>query len=82
MQRVAVTEDRSCGRGKEVHRFQKDQINGCIKQRKGDAETKTGFRTVQHIIKTWRDGGEPSSSRKKCGGRKLLNDYDWRSLKQ
>lgn len=35
------------------------------------AETTTiGLRTVIHIVKNWKDSGEPSSLRKKCGGEK------------
>lgn len=29
--------------------------------------TKIGLRTVLRIMKTWKDSGEQSSSRKKCG---------------
>ena len=32
--------------------------------------TKIGFRTVQCVIKTWKDSGELSSWRKKCGWEK------------
>ena len=32
--------------------------------------TKIGLRTVQRISKNWKDSGEPSSSREKCGRKK------------
>lgn len=52
--------------GKDVNLFQKAQIIG-LHQAKKTETTKIGLRTVQRIIKTWKDSGEPSSSRKKCG---------------
>ena len=71
-----MSEDISCGRGKDVTLFQKGQIIGLhqAKKKEIDEATKTGLRTVQHIIKTWKDSGEPSSSRKKCGRKKILTD--------
>ena len=42
--------------------------------------TGIGLRTAQRIIKTWKDSGEPSSSRKKCGWKKILNDHDLKRL--
>lgn len=73
-------------RGKDVNLFQKGQIIGLHQAKKTTKEiaetTKIGLRTVQHIIKTWKDSGEPSSSRKKCGRKKILNDRDRRSLKR
>ena len=36
--------------------------------------TKIGLRTVQRIIENWKDSGEPSSSREKCGRKK---NPDW-----
>ena len=65
-----MSEDASCGRGKDVAVFQKDTIIGMhqAKKTKEIAEiTGTGLRTVQSIIKTWTDSGEPSTSRKKSG---------------
>ena len=41
----------------------------CIKQIKYleiAENTKIGLKSVQRIIKNWKDGGEPSSLRKKC----------------
>ena len=43
--------------------------------------TKTELRTVHWIIKTWKDSGEPSSSRKMWSEKKILNNQDQRSLK-
>jgi len=43
--------------------------------------TKIGLRTVQRIIEIWKDSGEPSSLREKCGRKKILTDRDRRSLK-
>ena len=54
----------------------------CVVFSKEIAETtKIGLRTVQRIIKNWKDSGrEPSSSRKKCGWKKILIDRDQRSV--
>ena len=79
-----MSEDISSGHGKDVTLFQKAQIidlHQAKKTKETDETTKTGLRTVQHIIKTWKESGEPSSSRKKCGQKKILNDYDRRSLR-
>ena len=66
-----MSEDTSCGRGKDVSLCQKGQIIGMYQAKKTSKEmaetTKIGLRTVQRIIKNWKDSGEPSSSRKKCG---------------
>ena len=52
----------SCGCGKDVSLFKKGQIHWHVSSReniKGDAETtQTGLRTVQYIIKNWKDGVE------------------------
>ena len=54
--------------------FEKGQIIGMHQAEKTSKEiaetTKIGLRTVQHIIKNWKDSGEPLSSRKKCGRKK------------
>ncbi len=79
-----MSEDTSCGYGKYVNLFQKGQIIGMHQAKKTSKEiaetTKTGLRTVQRIIKNWKDSGEPSSLRKKCGRKKILIDRDRRSL--
>ncbi len=63
--------------GKDVHLFQKGQIIGMHQAKKTFKEiaeaTKIDLRTVQRIIKNWKDSGEPSST--------ILNDRDRRSLK-
>ncbi|MEQ2304719.1 hypothetical protein AMECASPLE_030191 [Ameca splendens] len=68
------------GRGKDVSVFQKGQIIGMHQAEKTSKETaeatKIGLITVQHIIKNWKDSGDPSSLRKKCGREKILNDRD------
>lgn len=73
-----------CGRGKDVNLFQKGHIIGINSSKENIQEdhetTQTGLRTVQCIIKTWKDSGEPLSLRKKCGQKKILNDR--RSLKR
>ena len=60
--------------------FKKGQIVDMHQAEKTSKEivetTKIVLRTVQRIIKTWKDNGEPSSSRKKCGQNKILNDGD------
>ncbi|KAF7648268.1 hypothetical protein LDENG_00159640 [Lucifuga dentata] len=54
-----MSEDISCGRGKDVTLFQKGQIIGLHQAKKTTKEiaetTKIGLRTVQCIIKTWKD---------------------------
>ncbi len=72
-----MSEDTSCGRGKDVNLFQKGQIIGMHQAKKAFkqiAEAKIELRTVQRSIKYWKDSGEPSS--------KILNDRDRRSLKR
>ena len=57
--------------------FRRVKLLACIKQREELAETpKIGLRTVQDNIKNQKDSGEPTSSRKKCGRKKILNDHD------
>lgn len=81
-----MSKDTSRGRGKDVSLFEKGQIIGMHQAEKTSKEiaetTKIGLRTVQRIIKNWKDSGDPSSSRKKCGRKKILNDRDRRSLKR
>ena len=79
-------EDTSCGPGKDVNLFQRGQIIGRHQAKKISKEiagtTKIGLRTVECIIKNWKDSGEQSSSRKKCGRKKFwMNQRDQRSLK-
>ena len=74
-----MSEDSSCGRGKDVNLFQKGQII-CMHQAKKASKqiaetTKTGLRAAQHIIENWKDRREPSSSKKNCRQKKILNDY-------
>ena len=67
-----MTEDISCDRGKDVTLFQRGQIIKAKKTTKETDETnKVGLRAVQRIIKTWKESGEPSSSRRKCGWKKI-----------
>ena len=58
-------EDTSCGHGKDVNLFEKGQIIRMHRAKKTSEEIvetiKIGLRTVQHIIKNWKDSGEPSS---------------------
>ncbi|KAK1796679.1 hypothetical protein P4O66_009702, partial [Electrophorus voltai] len=81
-----MSKDTSCGHGKDIHLFQKGQIIGMHQVEKTSMEiaetTKIGLRTVQRIIKKWKDSGETSSSRKESGLKKILNDRDRRSLKR
>lgn len=69
-----MLEDISYGRGKNVTLFRNGQIIGLHQAKKRTKDipetTKIGFRTVQFIIKTWKDSGELSSWRKKCGWEK------------
>ena len=80
-----MLKDRSRGCGKDGSLFAKGQIIGMHQAEKTSKEisetTKIGLRAVQRIIKNWKDSGEPSSSRKKCGRKKILIDCDRRSLK-
>ena len=73
-------------RHKDVSLFEKGQITGMPQAEKTSKEiagtTKIGLRAAQCIIKNWKDSGEPSSSRKKCGRKKILIDCDWWSLKR
>ncbi len=76
-----MSEDTSCDRGKDVNLFQKGQIIGMHQAKKTSKEiaetTKIGLRTVQHIIKNWKDSGEPSSLRKKMWSGKNL---EWSAI--
>ncbi len=69
-----MSEDTSCGYGKDVNLFQNGQIVGMHQAKKTSKEiaktTKIRLRTVQRIIKNWKDSGEPSSS--------ILIDHDRR----
>ncbi|MED6272004.1 hypothetical protein CHARACLAT_025883, partial [Characodon lateralis] len=62
---TTMSKDTSCGRGKKV--CFRSQIIGMHQAQKTSKEiaetTKTGLRTVQHIIKKWKDSGDPSSSK-------------------
>ena len=73
-----MSKDTSRGSGKDVSLFKKDKIIGmhqAEKTSKEIAETiRIVLRTVQIIIKNWKDSGKPSSSRKKCGRKKILID--------
>ena len=76
--------DTSRDHGKDVSLFEKGQITSMHQATtsKEIAETTNiGLRTVQRIIKNWKDRREPSSSRKKCGQKKILTDRDQGSLK-
>ena len=81
-----MSKDTSCGRGKDVNLFQKGQFISLHQAEKTSKEiaetTKIGLRTVQRIIKKWKDSGETSSSRKEWGQTQILNDRDRRSLKR
>ncbi|GBN21011.1 hypothetical protein AVEN_37404-1 [Araneus ventricosus] len=74
------------GHGKDVSNFKKDQIIGLHQSMKTTKEiaeiTGIGLRSVQSIIKTWEDIGEPSISRNKCDRIKLSSSRDRRSLKR
>ena len=62
-----------------MNMFQKGQIFGLHQAQKTKViaqTTKIRLRTVQRIIEIWKDSGEPSSSRKKCGRNKLFDDRD------
>ncbi|GBL85901.1 Transposable element Tcb1 transposase [Araneus ventricosus] len=73
-------------RGKDVSDFKKGRIIGLHQSKKTTKEvaeiTGIGLRSVQRIFKTWKDSGEPPTSRNKCGRKKLLNSRDRRSLKR
>ena len=75
-----MSEDISCGRGKDVTPFQQGPIISFHQAKKTTKEiahtTKTVLRTVRCIFKTWKGSGELSSSGKKCGPEKILNDCD------
>ena len=75
-----MSEDTSCDCGKDVNQFQNSQIIGMHQAQKTSKEiaetTKIGLRTVQGINENWKDSGEPSSSRKKCGRKHISNDPD------
>ncbi|MEQ2222275.1 hypothetical protein ILYODFUR_024466 [Ilyodon furcidens] len=80
-----MSKDASHGGRKDVSLFEKGQIIGMHHAEKTSKEiaetTKIGLRTVQRIIKNWKDTGDPLSSKKKSGRKKTLNDHDRRSLK-
>ncbi|GBO30769.1 hypothetical protein AVEN_174175-1 [Araneus ventricosus] len=61
------------GRGEDVSDFRKGQIIGLHQSKKTTKGiTGIGLRSVQRIIKTGKDSGEPSTSRNKCGLKKLF----------
>ncbi len=63
-----MSEDTSCGRGKDVNLFQKGQIIGMRQAKKTSKETAETTKIVlRTFIKNWKHNGKPSSSRKKCG---------------
>ncbi|GBN18124.1 hypothetical protein AVEN_142892-1 [Araneus ventricosus] len=72
--------------GKDVSDFKKGQIMGLHHSKKTTKEiaeiTRIGLRSDQFIIKTSKDGDELSTSRNKCGRKKLLSSWDQRSLKR
>ena len=80
-----MLEDICCGPGEDVTLFQKGPILGLHQAKKSTTKiaetTRIRLKSVQGIIKSWRDSGEPSSSGKKYGQKKILNDRDLRSLK-
>ena len=51
----------------------RSEIIGLNQAKKTAEMTGIGLGTGQHIIKTWKDGGEPSTSRKKRGQEKISN---------
>ena len=63
-----------------VAEFKKGQIIGQCQSGtkcKGIVEISgIGLRTVQRIIKRWKDGGEDTSSRKMCGRKSILNERE------
>ena len=76
-----MSKDTSRGRGENVSLFERGQIIGMHQAEKTSAlqiaeTTKIGLRTVQRVIKNWKDSGDPSSSRRKCVWKKILNDRD------
>ena len=75
-----MSNDTSHGHGKDVSLFERGQITAILQAEKTSKEiaetTKNGLRTVQCIIKNWKDSGEPSSLRKKCGWKNILIDCD------
>ena len=75
-----MSEDTSWDRGKDVNQFQNSQIIGMHQAQKTSKQTaettKIGLKTVQRILKNWKDSGEPSSLRKKWIRKKLSNDPD------
>jgi len=83
-----MSEDTSCGRGKDVNLFSNywHASNKDGRKKEIAETTKIGLRTVQRIIenKEGRMVGawwgwwmvETSSSRKECGQKRILNDHD------
>lgn len=73
-------------RGKDTSMFQRGRVIGLHEAKKTTKEisetTGINLRTVQRIIKEWKDSGECSSSRDNCGRKKILSDRDRRSLKR
>ena len=73
-----MLKDTSHGRGKDL--FERGQVIGMHQAEKTSKETaettKIRLRAVQRIMKNWKDSGEPLSSKKKCGRKKILIDHD------
>ena len=73
-------------RGSDVMEFKKGQIVGLYqsgtKCKEITAISGVALRTVQRIIKRWKDGGEATCSRTRCGRKSILDERDRRSLKR
>ncbi|GBO33507.1 hypothetical protein AVEN_171180-1 [Araneus ventricosus] len=74
------------GRRKDVSESKNGQIIGLRQGQKSYKKiaeiTSMYLCTIQRNIKTWKDVNEPSSSRKRCCRRRILNNRNSRSLKR
>ncbi|GBN23358.1 hypothetical protein AVEN_254825-1 [Araneus ventricosus] len=72
----------SCA-NRDVSDFKKGRIIGLHHSKKTTKEIAgIGLRSVQRILKTRKDSNEPSTSRNKCGRKKLLSSRNRRSQKR
>ncbi|GBN19005.1 hypothetical protein AVEN_263212-1 [Araneus ventricosus] len=74
------------GRGRDVSECKWEQIIGQFQMQKSYNErteiTSIYLRTVQRIMRSWKDVNEPTSSGKMCGRKTILNNHGRRSLKR
>lgn len=80
---IGLHQAQTCGRVKDVSEFKRGQIIGLHQAQKCCTEIgEKTLKTLQRIIKLWRDEELSKTSRRLCDRKSILCDRDWRSLKQ